>query len=137
MLFFLLQVDRVYKSEEAYMTTNEQIQVIINDGVLAFDQLPLLQIDGLNIVQKMAAVRHLARKHNMYGANNAESTQCDIIAECILDFIGSLSRKDMQGSLIAALTKCGPKFERMLKSNKTKSGFFVGSGMTFGKYIFI
>lgn len=116
------------------MTTFDQIEVIIKDGVLAFDQLPLLQMDGLYIVQKMAAVRHLARKHNMYGANFAENTQCDIIAECVLDFNGSLSRGDMQGSLLAALEKCAPRFERMLKSNQTGSGFFVGSGMTFGEY---
>ena len=115
------------------MTSFDQIQVIINDGVLAFDQLPLLQIDGLNIVQKMAAVRHLARKHNMYGVNGTESTQCDIIAECILDFTGSLSRQNMQGSLIAALEKSAPKFERMIKSNPSGSGFLAGSGMTFGK----
>ena len=115
------------------MTTTEQLKVMMDDGVLAFDQLPLLQIDGLNIVQKMAAVRYLARKHNMYGANNAESTQCDIIAECTLDLIASVSRADVQGSLTAALKKCGPKYERILTSNNTGSGFFVGSGMTFGR----
>ena len=114
------------------MTSFEQLQPIIDDGVLAFDQLPLLRIDGLNIVQKMAAVRYLARKYNKYGADNAESTKCDIIAECIQDFYSSLSRDDMKGSFEAALAKSGPKFERALNSNESGSGYFVGNGLTFG-----
>mmetsp|Transcript_26899 Transcript_26899/g.45397 ORF Transcript_26899/g.45397 Transcript_26899/m.45397 type:complete len:245 (+) Transcript_26899:51-785(+) len=127
-------VERVYKSEEegvSHMTKTDQVLLMMKDGVLAFDQLPLLQIDGVNIVQKMAAVRHLARKHNMYGANASENTQCDIVAECILDFTASLRHADMAGSLVAALGKCGPRFERMLSSNATASGFFVGASVTF------
>jgi hypothetical protein len=93
-----------------------------------------LQIDGVNVVQKMAAVRHLARKHNMYGADNAEATQCDIIMESLLDFKNGLKRDDIVGSCAKLLEKYGPRLERVLNSN-TAGGkkFLVGNGLTFGE----
>jgi hypothetical protein len=49
-------------SGETYFSGKEQFDRIAEAGLMAFDQFPLLQIDGLNIVQKHAAVRYLARK---------------------------------------------------------------------------
>ena len=40
-----------------------------------FGQVPLLEIDGLKLVQTGAIVRYLARKHGMYGINNVESAR--------------------------------------------------------------
>ena len=82
----------------------------------------------------MAAVRHIARKHGMYGSNNAEATQCDIIMEGLQDFRSGLKREDVQGSLKVALKKFGPKFERILRSNQGATQFLVGDGMTFGRF---
>lgn len=55
-------------------------------GDLAFFQLPMLAIDGLQIVQSQSINRYLARKCNLYGANAAEAVQCDMIADGIVDF---------------------------------------------------
>ena len=104
-------------------------------GFLAFDQTPLLQIDGLNLVQKFAAVRcalslsrptalwpvsesdigamavaDLARKHGLYGADNAEATMIDILAEGVSDFAAA----GAMDADPAALRKYLPRFERAL-----------------------
>merc|ERR1711972_387905 len=56
-----------------HISNAAQFNKLREAGVLMSDQLPLLQIDGLNLVQKMAAVRYLARKHGLYGKDNAEA----------------------------------------------------------------
>lgn len=71
-----------------HLSTYAQLEKLSQAGVLCSDQLPLLRIDGLNIVQKMAAVRYLARKHGLYGKDNVEATQIDILAEVLADYGG-------------------------------------------------
>ena len=39
-------------------------------------QVPLLRIDGLNLVQSQAIVRYLARKHKLYGADDKQAAEC-------------------------------------------------------------
>lgn len=54
---------------------------------LPFGQLPLLQIDGLEIVQSQAIVRYLARRAKLQGTTAEEEVKCDMIAEAIRDLI--------------------------------------------------
>ena len=56
------------------------------DRLLLFDQVPLLRIDGLNLVQSKACVRYLAEKHNLRGATPAEVATTDMLAEGIADW---------------------------------------------------
>ncbi len=57
-----------------HMSSPDQMQKMREAGILMADQLPLLQIDGFNLVQGWAAVRYLARKHGLYGKDNGEAT---------------------------------------------------------------
>lgn len=71
------------------ISTREQF-VKLAARQLPFGQLPLLQIDGLEIVQSQAAVRYLARRANppMIGKTNEEILKCDMIAESVRDLLG-------------------------------------------------
>jgi len=103
-----------------HISTNAQLQKLTHAGVLCTDQLPLLRIDGLNLVQKMAAVRYLARKHGLYGKDNVEATQIDILAETLADYAG----KDHDKYL--------PRLERALGGKQ----WFVGDGPSFVDILF-
>lgn len=68
---------------------------------LPFGQLPLLQIDGLEIVQSQAIVRYLARRANVAGTTTADEVKCEMITDTVNDllpFVTSLpfkrSKKD-------------------------------------------
>ena len=50
---------------------------------LPFGQLPMLQIDGLEIVQSQAIVRYLARRGKLCGASPDEEMKCEVISETI------------------------------------------------------
>jgi glutathione S-transferase len=54
---------------------------------LPFGQIPLLQIDGIEIVQSQASVRYLARRGNLMGKNSQEMVKCDMIAEAVRDVL--------------------------------------------------
>lgn len=58
---------------------------------LPFGQLPLLQIDGIELVQSQAIIRYLASRANLQGKNREETAKCDMIAEAVKDLLGLLT----------------------------------------------
>lgn len=58
---------------------------------LPFGQLPLLQIDGLEVVQSQACIRYLARRAQIAGRTPEEVLKCDMIAEAIRDLLALLT----------------------------------------------
>ena len=61
-------------SENVIRTRNDMAQMR-DSGKLMYGQVPMLEIDGLNIVQCDAILRYLARKHEMTGQGPAESVR--------------------------------------------------------------
>ncbi|KYO37668.1 hypothetical protein Y1Q_0004771 [Alligator mississippiensis] len=53
--------------EEDFLETREQYLKLIQDGHLLFDQVPLVEIDGMKMVQTKAILSYIAGKHNLYG----------------------------------------------------------------------
>eukprot|EP00812_Abedinium_dasypus_P008965 NODE_2689_length_893_cov_477.059666.p2 GENE.NODE_2689_length_893_cov_477.059666~~NODE_2689_length_893_cov_477.059666.p2 ORF type:complete len:236 (-),score=75.95 NODE_2689_length_893_cov_477.059666:72-779(-) len=109
----------------SHLTTKEHADTLIAAGRLAFDQFPLLSIDGLNIVQKMAGVRYLARKYGLCGRDNAEATQIDIISEGLNDFSANDGQTEKKNQ-----DKYLPRIERALRAGG-ESLFLVGGTMSF------
>ena len=58
---------------------------------LPFGQLPLLQIDGLELVQSQAIIRYLAKRSNLIGKDSIDELKCDVIAETVRDLIALVS----------------------------------------------
>lgn len=116
--------ERVYAGDAATLTTPEQLQVAIDAGVLAFDQVPLLEIDGLHLVQSLAIVRYLARKHGRYGADDREATQLDILSDGLSDW-ATRTRDNPE----AAHAKYLPRLQRALLSSTGE--WFVGDRLSF------
>ena len=47
--------------------------------------MPTFKDGDFEIAQSGAIMRHLARKHNLYGANDQEKTRCDMIYDGYVD----------------------------------------------------
>jgi glutathione S-transferase len=116
--------ERVYGSGARTLSEPAQLERMIADGVLAFDQVPLLEIDGLYLVQKLAIVRYLARKHGMYGADLREAAQLDILSDGLSDWATRL-RDDPE----AANAKYLPRLARALASSN--GAWFVADAPSF------
>ena len=114
---------------------------------LKFGQMPvLIERDGgreTQIPQSMAIVRHLAREHDLYGANEAERTTCDVLAEKHLEWRNAFTQvayfprfaKDKE-AIAKYLAETLPKerafFEALLAEAAGRGiPYFVGPSLTF------
>lgn len=109
-------------------------------GKLPFDQMPLLEIDGLNLSQSSAMIRYLARRGRYYGETDADALWCDMIAGAVADFAETSLQAAFQPtgeaaveSLSGRFEKFGPKFEARLAKNGT--GFCAGARLTFADVV--
>jgi glutathione S-transferase len=68
---------------------NQRSQLLkMAERQLPFGQLPLLQIDEIEMVQSQAIIRYLARRGNLIGRDEEDLLTCDMIAEAVRDLLG-------------------------------------------------
>uniref|UniRef100_A0A7S3PCE3 Glutathione transferase n=1 Tax=Aplanochytrium stocchinoi TaxID=215587 RepID=A0A7S3PCE3_9STRA len=113
-------------------TAEEFLKLRDNEHKLLFGQLPLLEIDGLKLVQSKAIVRYLARRANMVGWTPAESVMVDMCAETITDMRACVtsypfspgSNAEKIENAIVRIEKFFPRLEKILENrDETDFGF--------------
>jgi glutathione S-transferase len=112
---------------------------LIESGKLPFNQVPLWEEDGEVLVQSNAIVRHLARKHGLYGSGLREAALCDMIAEGVQDLGMEMfklvatppaDRPGLRAKLVEAIVpRWLGHFARLLATSP--AGFFVGRSLTY------
>ena len=118
------------------INTPEDLLKLRNTGKLPFDQMPLLEINGMYLSQSVAMVKYLARLGGYYGSNDKEALYCDMFAGAISDFAETAMQAPFQPSNNLALEtlknrfqKFSPKFELRIKENG--NNLCVGNKITF------
>ncbi|XP_008428004.1 glutathione S-transferase, alpha tandem duplicate 1 [Poecilia reticulata] len=81
---WLLTVAEV-EFDEYFLTNREQYLKLLNEGSLMFQQVPLVEIDGLKLVQTKAILHYLAEKYNLYGKDLKERAMINMYAEGLID----------------------------------------------------
>uniref|UniRef100_A0A8D2KLV7 glutathione transferase n=1 Tax=Urocitellus parryii TaxID=9999 RepID=A0A8D2KLV7_UROPR len=71
--------------EEKLMKTPEDLKKLRNDGSLMFQQVPMVEIDGMTLVQTRAILNYIAAKHNLYGKDIKERALIDMYSEGVAD----------------------------------------------------
>ncbi|TFK06772.1 ectonucleotide pyrophosphatase/phosphodiesterase family member 7 [Platysternon megacephalum] len=64
--------------EEEFLETREQYEKLLQDGALLFQQVPMVEIDGMKMVQTRAILSYVAGKHNLYGKDLKERAMYSI-----------------------------------------------------------
>ena len=108
-----------------------------SSGFTEFDQLPRLDIDGLELVQSRAIERYVGAKLGYYPTDPVLIYQVDSLMDLKEDFYMSsfpfVRSKDSEG-LAKWYSDNAPRFLRYLTtrlaSNSTHSGLFVGDSVT-------
>ncbi len=126
--------------ENMPVETPEALAALRATGKLPFDQMPLLEIDGLNLSQSTATTRYLARRGGYYGDSDDDALWCDMVAGAVADFAETAMQAAFQptkeiavASLRARFEKFGPRFERRLAENG--SGFCASTRITFADVV--
>jgi glutathione S-transferase len=120
--------------------TPQALAALRASGKLPFDQMPLLEIDGLNLSQSSAMIRYLARGAGLYGSNDQEATWCDLVAGVVADFAETAmqapfkpSEAVAQQEMYGRFDKFGSRFEARLTAQG--SGFIAADSMTFADVV--
>ncbi|NXX40927.1 GSTA3 transferase, partial [Tricholaema leucomelas] len=121
--------------EEVFLETREQFQKLIKDGALMFQQLPMVEIDGMKMVQTRAILSYIAGKYNLYGKDLKERALIDMYAEGIADLMQMIlmfpfsspetKEKNLDSIKERATNRYFPVFEKVLKQHG--QDFLVGN----------
>ncbi|XP_072188069.1 glutathione S-transferase-like [Excalfactoria chinensis] len=121
--------------EEVFLQTREQFLKLGQDGSLLFHQLPLVEIDGMKLVQCRAILSYIAGKYNLYGKDLKERALIDMYVEGISDLMQLIlmfpfSPPDAKEKNLATIAEKAteryfPVFEKVLKQHG--QDFLVGN----------
>ncbi|NXL62644.1 GSTA3 transferase, partial [Chordeiles acutipennis] len=121
--------------EEIFLETREQYEKLIKDGVLMFQQVPLVEIDGMKMVQTRAILSYIAGKYNLYGKDLKERALIDMYVEGIADLMQMIlvfpfsppeaKEKNLDSIKERATNRYFPVFEKVLKQHG--QDFLVGN----------
>ena len=124
----------------APIATREAMFDLRASGKLPFDQLPLLEIDGLRVSQTTALIRYLARRGDLYGDSDADALWCDLIAGVAADLVEPAiiaafqpNRELAIKGLRQRVEKFAPRLERRLAENG--GTFIAATRLTFADVV--
>nr|UDM84145.1 glutathione S-transferase alpha [Sillago sihama] len=83
---WLLTVAEV-EFDEVFLTTREQYEKLLNDGALMFEQVPMVEIDGMKLIQTRAILNYIAEKYNLNGNDIKERAMINMYSEGLLDLM--------------------------------------------------
>ncbi|XP_026164734.1 glutathione S-transferase 3 [Mastacembelus armatus] len=83
---WLLTVAEV-EFDEMYLTNREQYEKLLSDGALLFQQVPMVEIDGMKLVQTKAILKYIADKYNLHGKDLKDRVMIDMYSEGLMDLM--------------------------------------------------
>lgn len=113
--------------EEKFIESAGDLEKLKKDGSLMFQQVPMVEIDGMKLVQCRAILNYIATKYNLYGKDIKERALIDMYTEGMADLNEMIltlplcppNEKDARITLIKekTTTRYFPVFEKVLKSH--------------------
>ncbi|XP_003641074.1 glutathione S-transferase isoform X1 [Gallus gallus] len=124
--------------EERFIETKEDLQKLRASGSLLFQQVPMVEIDGMKLVQTRAILNYIAGKYNLYGKDLKERALIDMYVEGLADLNELIMYHDFKPAnekeenlaniLDKAANRYLPVFEKVLKDHG--HDFLVGNKLS-------
>ncbi len=123
--------------------TRQRFLNLKDSGQLPFGQLPMLQIDGVEIVQSQAIIRYIARRANLTGKDAKDEIACDMLAETAFDLLklmtpfpflrGTPAEAEQKANARKKWEEQGSRLEMYIERNtkKGKGAYLVGNSVTY------
>ncbi|ROL44302.1 Glutathione S-transferase [Anabarilius grahami] len=106
------------------------------DGALMFQQVPLVEIDGMQIVQSKAIMNYIAGKYNLYGKDLKERVLIDMYTEGMIDLLDIImlwaieTPENKQKQLSDIEQKAKERFMPVFEKGLANSHFLVGNQLS-------
>ncbi|XP_062981164.1 glutathione S-transferase-like [Elgaria multicarinata webbii] len=124
--------------EEQIFHTKEDLEKLRKDGSLLYQQVPMVEIDGMKMVQSRAILNYIAAKHNLCGKDPKQRAFIDMYCEGAMDLNEMImmlplkpadtKEKELATILEKATTRYFPVFEKVLKDHG--QDFLVGNQLS-------
>ncbi|NXI61679.1 GSTA1 transferase, partial [Anseranas semipalmata] len=124
--------------EESFLETKDDLKKLQTDGSLLFQQVPMVEIDGMKMVQTRAVLNYVAGKYNLYGKDLKERALIDMYVEGIIDlnelilsniFQPADKKEEHFATVVDKATKrYFPVYEKVLKDHG--QDFLVGNKLS-------
>ncbi|XP_002195892.2 glutathione S-transferase [Taeniopygia guttata] len=124
--------------EESYLEKKEDLTKLQKDGSLLFQQVPMVEIDGMKLVQTRAIANYIATKYNLYGKDMKERALIDMYVEGMFDLNELLLKnrylpadqkeQHFANMMDKATNRYFPVFEKVLKDHG--KDFLVGNQLS-------
>ncbi|NXK53116.1 GSTA1 transferase, partial [Chauna torquata] len=82
--------------EESFLETKDDLKKLQTNGDLLFQQVPMVEMDGMKMVQTRAILNYIAGKYNLYGKDLKERALIDMYVEGIIDLSESITSNILQ-----------------------------------------
>ncbi|KAL8191432.1 UNVERIFIED_CONTAM: hypothetical protein K2H54_073686 [Gekko kuhli] len=124
--------------EEELMKEKADLEKLRKDGSLLFQQVPMVEIDGMKLVQTRAILNYIAAKYKLCGKDIKENALMDMYIESLMD-LGEMimhypfkqadaREKELTLIIERATTRYFPVFEKALKDHG--HDYLVGNRFT-------
>lgn len=108
--------------DEMYVTTREQYEKFLSDGSLLFQQLPMVEIDGMKLIQSKAILQYIAEKYNLHGKDPKERVMINMYTEGLIDLMEMMmvlpftqdKKAKLANTQLKAKERYLPVFEKIL-----------------------
>ncbi|XP_064506432.1 glutathione S-transferase-like [Pseudopipra pipra] len=124
--------------EESFVEKKDDLTKLQKDGSLLFQQVPMVEIDGMKMVQSRAIANYIATKYNLYGKDLKERALIDMYVEGMFDLNEQLMSYNFQPAdkkeqhfanvVDKATNRYFPVFEKVLKDHG--QDFLVGNRLS-------
>ncbi|XP_074531634.1 glutathione S-transferase A4-like [Halichoeres trimaculatus] len=122
--------------DEVFLTKREQYQRLLEDGSLVFQQVPLVEIDGMKLVQTKAILNYIAEKYNLHGKDIKDRVKINMYSEGLMDLMGMIRivlwtpDKDRKTKLENNKTKAKDRYLPVFEKALTGTVYLVGGRMS-------
>ncbi|XP_075874808.1 glutathione S-transferase A4-like [Nelusetta ayraudi] len=83
---WLLTVAEV-EFDEVHLRTREDYEKLLRDEDLMFEQVPLVEMDGMKLIQTKAILHYIAGKYDLFGKDLKERVMIDMYSEGLIDLM--------------------------------------------------
>uniref|UniRef100_A0A8C9Q9A7 glutathione transferase n=1 Tax=Spermophilus dauricus TaxID=99837 RepID=A0A8C9Q9A7_SPEDA len=120
-------------------------EFLFSGNHLLFQQVPMVEIDGMKLVQTRCILHYIAEKHHLFGKDLKERTLIDMYVEGTLDLLELLimhpflkpedQQKEVVNMAQKAIIRYFPVFEKVLRNHG--QNFLVGNQLSLADVILL
>jgi len=130
--------------EEVYLTEGEERKQLVASGVCFGDQIPLLNIDGLNLSQSWSIIRYLGETRDLVPSDVAGRIKVDMFCEVLRSYetdasftgFGWGGANESAQKVVDASNKWLPRLEKSVE-HQAPTHFSFGAKPTYGDFVLL